>query len=330
MLKVKLLLVLLIASTQSYAANFSFGLWGDMPYGKNKDDLQTRAVINSINMSDVAFSIFDGDFKDGSSVCNDESYMQALSRFNSMRQPLIYAVGDNEWTDCHRTNNGGYNALERLSFIRRTFFSVAQSLGQQKIKLELQGQPGEQYSENTAFSYEDVKFIELNVPGSNNNLVMSASECTRKSARTLVDCAASNAEYVERDGKNIEWLKMGFASAKLQSAKGIVVVIQANPGFDLPETHEDESQEAQYKGYRNFMSALTAETEKFAGQVLFVHGDDHFYKVDKPLYAPSRLLSNFTRLQTFGSPSNHWVRVDVNSSQPEVFTIRPVIVKSVK
>jgi len=326
----KLLPVLLIASMSVCAADFSFGLWGDMPYGKNNDAQQTRAVIDSINASDVALTIFDGDFKDGSSVCSDAVYKDALVTFNNMRQPLIYAVGDNEWTDCHRTNNGGYNASERLSLIRRTFFASSQSLGQQKTKLVQQGKPGDKFSENTRLTHEGVVFMGLNVPGSNNNWVMSAKECTYKSARTLADCEATNEEYIERDGKNIEWLKMGFAAAKSQSALGVVVVIQGNPGFDLPETHEDESQLAQYAGYRNFMSALTTETEQFAGQVLLVHGDDHFYKVDKPLYAPNRLLHNLTRVQTFGSPSNHWVRVDVNASQPEVFTIRPVIVKPVK
>jgi hypothetical protein len=61
--------------------------------------------------------------------------------------------------------------------------------------------------------------------------------------------------------------------------------------------------------------------------VLLVHGDDHFFKIDKPLYSPLRMLKNFTRVQTFGSPSNHWVRVTVEGSQPQVFTLQPVMVE---
>ena len=107
-----------------------------------------------------------------------------------------------------------------------------------------------------------------------------------------------------------------------------MIAFQADPRFDLPETEDaDESKEAKFKGYRKFIDAVVAETEKFAGQVLLVHGDTHFFKVDMPLYTPTKLLPNLTRVQTFGSPSNHWVHVTVDSKRPEVFTVRPVIVK---
>ncbi len=61
--------------------------------------------------------------------------------------------------------------------------------------------------------------------------------------------------------------------------------------------------------------------------MLLVHGDTHFFKVDKPLYSPDRLLVNLTRLQTFGSPLIHWVRVTVEPKNANVFTIQLVIVK---
>lgn len=329
MLKHQLLFVLLCATFTASAADFSFALWGDMPYGKNNDARQTQAVISSINASNVSFSIFDGDFKDGSSVCHDALYTQTLDTFNAMHQPLVYVPGDNEWTDCHRTNNGGFNALERLALIRRTFFANSQSLGQKKIQLQQQGQSGDKFSENTRFVHQGIVFVGLNVPGSNNNLVINAKECTHKSVRTQNDCNAANDEYVERNKVNIEWLHAAFAQARAQSALGVVVVIQGNPGFDLPETPTlDESTLLEYSGYRQWMSALVAQTEAFEGQVLLVHGDDHFFKIDKPLHSPIRMLKNFTRVQTFGSPSNHWVKVTVDTSNPQVFNIQPVIIDS--
>ncbi len=95
-----------------------------------------------------------------------------------------------------------------------------------------------------------------------------------------------------------------FAKARTDKAEGVVLVIQADPGFDLPETEDvDESQLPQFSGYRNFMAAVVLQTETFKGQVLLVHGDTHFFKVDKPLYSPAKLLPNLTRLQTFGSPA---------------------------
>ena len=60
---------------------------------------------------------------------------------------------------------------------------------------------------------------------------------------------------------------------------------------------------------------------------VLVHGDTHFFKVDKPLYSPAKLLPNLTRLQTFGSPSLHWVKVGVEPGSAHLFNIQPVIVR---
>ena len=310
------------------AKPFSFGLWGDMPYKKAGDDPKLPAVLQSINQSDILFSLYDGDIKDGSSKCTDEVYTDALKMFNTLVKPVVYVPGDNEWTDCHRSNSGGFDALERLSLIRRTFFGKPESLGQTKVRLIQQGESGAKFSENTRFAHRGIVFVGLNVPGSNNNWVSNAQECTHKSVRTQLDCDAANAEYLERNKANIEWLKAAFAQARAQSARGVVVVIQANPGFDLSETWPlDESTLPEYSGYRQWMAALIAQTESFTGQVLLVHGDDHFFKIDKPLYSPNKMLKNFTRVQTFGSPSNHWVKVTVDVSTPQVFDIQPVIVE---
>ena len=128
---------------------FSIGLWGDMPYAKAGDQPFIPALIADMNASDIAFSIYDGDIKDGSSRCTDTVYSDAVKMFDSLAKPLIYVVGDNEWTDCHRGNNGGYNNLERLSYLRKTMFTRTGSFGAEKMPLEHQGKPGEAYAENT-------------------------------------------------------------------------------------------------------------------------------------------------------------------------------------
>lgn len=307
---------------------FSFGLWGDMPYKKAGDDARLPAVLQSINQSDIAFSLYDGDIKDGSSKCTDDIYTDALKMFGSMRKPVVYIPGDNEWTDCHRLNNGGYDGLERLAHLRKVMFPSASSLGQNPMALEHQGKPGEKFVENTRFSQGGVVFVGINMPGSNNNLVLNAKECTAKSARNAAQCDAANAEYLERDAANVTWLASSFAKAKAHNATGLVLVVQADPGFDLPETEDkDESAAPGVGGYRHFMSQLVAQTEQFKGPVLFVHGDTHFFKLDKPLYSPTKLLPNLTRLQTFGSPSLHWVKVTVAPMSANVFQVQPVIVR---
>lgn len=320
------LLVLSVAS--AHAQSFSFGLWGDMPYQKAGDDPKIPALLKSINKSDIAFSIYDGDIKDGSSKCTDDIYAAALTMFGELNKPVIYVPGDNEWTDCHRLNNGGYDGLERLAYLRKTMFPTTRSLGKRTLPLVHQAPLGEKFVENTRFAHRGIVFATLNMPGSNNNKILDDKDCSQKSARTAAQCEASNAEYLERDAANVRWLQEAFAQAKAGKAHGIVLVIQADPGFDLPETEgNDESQAPGVSDYRNFISSVIAETEQFAGQVLLVHGDTHFFKVDKPLYSPGKLLANLTRLQTFGSPLIHWVRVTVEPKNPNVFTIQPVIVK---
>ncbi|MEK8047994.1 hypothetical protein [Ideonella margarita] len=307
--------------------SFSFGLWGDMPYAKAGDAPKMPALLASINASDIAFSIYDGDIKDGSSRCDDKVFDDALGMFNSLKQPVFYVPGDNEWTDCHRLNNGGFDALERLGFLRKKMYAQTGSLGQQRLPAEAQGKPGEAYVENQRFERGGVMFVTLNIPGSNNNLVLSAAECTNKSARKQAQCDAGNAEFLARDEANVRWLQESFAKARAAGLIGVVVVFQADPGFDLPETESvDESQAASVSGYRNFMSVLAAETVKYKGQVLMVHGDTHYFKLDMPLHAPGKTLVNFTRLQTFGSPSIHWVRVVVDPANPRVFSVQPVMV----
>jgi hypothetical protein len=315
-------------ATLATAQPFEFALWGDMPYAKNKDSESTQAVIQSINRSDVRFSIYDGDIKDGSSKCTDDIYTDAVKMFNSLNKPAVYVPGDNGWTDCHRTNNGGYNGLERLDHLRQVMFSQPRSFGQQTMMLSHQGPPGQKFAENTRFASGGVMFVNVNMPGSNNNLIKSEKDCTKKSARVWADCQASKAEYLERDAANIEWLRCAFTIARSMKHAGLVLVFQGDPGFDLPETEEDdESKQPQFEGYQAFMNAVVQETEQFKGQVLLVHGDTHFFKMDKPLYSPSKVLANLTRLQTFGSPVSHWVKVSVNVKSPEVFTIRPVMVR---
>ena len=107
-----------------------------------------------------------------------------------------------------------------------------------------------------------------------------------------------------------------------------MLAFQGDPGFDLPETEDtDESKAPSVSGYQVFLQAVIKETENYKGQVLLVHGDTHFFKIDKPLYSPSKVFPNLTRLQTFGSPNLHWVKVTVDDKRQSVFDIEPVMVQ---
>src|SRR3954452_21351812 len=147
-----LTVIVAISSSGARAGDgFSFGLWGDMPYAKAKDETKIPALIANMNSSDIAFSIYDGDIKDGSSKCSDDVYDAAIEMFGQFKKPLVYIPGDNEWTDCHRTNNGGYDNLERLDHVRKVMFAKPETFGMESMAVERQGEPGKSFVENVRF-----------------------------------------------------------------------------------------------------------------------------------------------------------------------------------
>jgi hypothetical protein len=274
-------------------------------------------------------------------LCIDKTLKDdATKMFNSLAIPTVYVPGDNEWTDCHRINNGSYNNLERLKFLRESMFQSSKSFGgnaKTQLTLTRQGTPGAAYSENSRWTKGNVVFVTLNIPGSNNNKV-TAGKCTdAKSARTQAECDADNAEYLERDAKNIEFMKESFQEAKDGAAAGVMIVIQGDPVFDSPDTESVNERTSviatlpEHDGYDAFIAALVAQTKAFAGEVVLVHGDSHFFRVDKPYMlqtiAKPDMVKNLTRVENFGSGSVHWIKVTVTPKNPNVFTFEPMIVQ---
>jgi hypothetical protein len=49
-----------------------------------------------------------GDIKNGSTQSSTSYFEQIRADFDLFREPFVYTPGDNEWTDCHRTNNDAY------------------------------------------------------------------------------------------------------------------------------------------------------------------------------------------------------------------------------
>jgi hypothetical protein len=88
---------------------------------------------------------------------------------------------------------------------------------------------------------------------------------------------------------------------------------------------------ANVDGYNDLLAAIVNESKNFNGQVVLVHGDTHFFKIDKPLNPlvatiPGAMIGNFTRVETFGSPNLDWIRVTVRPFSRNVFTFEPMIV----
>lgn len=311
-------------------------LWGDEFYANdpNEKAADIEQTIASMNAHDLDFTIFAGDSKNGSSECTDAAIGDDVADiFNALDAPTLYSLGDNEWTDCHRTSNGNYDPLERLAFLRDYFFSKPTTQGRHPIRVERQGEPGKAYSENSRFVMNNVEFVALHVPGSNNNLVVTDNQCYKKSNRTWDDCNAASEEYRLRNAQNVAWLRDSFRKARDNGYAGVLVVIQADVYFpfelsdggyadDLLPQLDDNN------GYTDFFLTLEEETHNFDGQVVLVHGDSHYFKIDKAMIdEDGRLTPNFTRVEVFGSADNSWVEMSVDPTSESVFSFQPVVLR---
>ena len=118
---------------------YAIGLWGDLPYSPTQATVGVPNLIADMNSQDLAFTAHDGDIKSGSTECADAVYQQALSYFNSLRAPAVFTPGDNDWVDCDRTP--GYNDRVQLDKERQLFFSTPFTLGQHRLRQEVQQTP---------------------------------------------------------------------------------------------------------------------------------------------------------------------------------------------
>ena len=132
------LVILPTIFTAQAQEKFSFVAMGDVPYGKlEKVYAPFKSLIAAVNAKRPAFTLHIGDIKSGSTPCSDEMLMDQFNFMNTLDGAVLYTPGDNEWTDCHRKNAGKFDPLDRLEFLRKTFFQ-GQSLGRNAIPLERQ------------------------------------------------------------------------------------------------------------------------------------------------------------------------------------------------
>jgi len=281
---------------------------GDAPYVLPQDFERFERLIQRINAARPAFTIHVGDFKPGNTRCDDDYFAKIHGMFASFERPLIYTPGDNEWTDCHRADNGGYDPIERLAKLRELFFAnPAQSLGREKIALEHQGSDARfaSYIENSRWQRDGVLFATLHIVGSNNNLQR--------------DQAAVN-EYIARNAANLAWMQAAFETASKRNAKAIVLAFQAELGW------EHDGFDHRRSGFNDLLDALRRHAREFAKPVLVIHGDRHRFIIDKPLYQNRQLIYNVTRLMVFGDQEVQGVQINVDTDDPEVFSFKTLTV----
>src|SRR6478752_4689914 len=95
-------------SVVSPAKPVTYAVIGDTPYGTPQIENFPNDVAEINGDPSVSLVLHLGDIKNGSSKCTTEYFEQISKDFNGFEDPFVYTPGDNEWTDCHRANNGSY------------------------------------------------------------------------------------------------------------------------------------------------------------------------------------------------------------------------------
>lgn len=326
--------------------SYAIGLWGDLPYNDVQATVGVPNLIADMNAQKLAFTVHDGDLKAGNAVagsttttsCADGLYTQALGFLNALKAPAMFTSGDNDWTDCDRPSNGGFNSLERLDHERQVFFSTHYSQGafgnqRKQILQEVQqdvtclGVAGlVPCVENRRWTYRGVTYATVNIQGSCNN---------------LCDTAPNPDEYMARNATNIKWLQDTFAQAKANGSVAVMIIGQADPGFDLSDVTRSPLRNPKTlaetdglpDGFQDFLVAFRNEIVGFVKPVVYVHGDSHYFRVDKPmLNEAGQRLENFTRVETFGDNAANgtndanWIKAFVDPTSREVFAFQAQIV----
>ncbi|WP_448002885.1 hypothetical protein [Agromyces bauzanensis] len=302
------------ASDAPQDESFSFAVIGDVPYGSDQIARFPLMVSELNEQDDLRFVTHVGDIKAGSAQCTDDYFAAIKAQFDRFEAPLVYTPGDNEWVDCHRTNNGAYDPLERLDTLRSVFFpNPGKTLGA-NMPVSV---PDSALPENVTFGVQRVAFSVLNVQGSNNSLMpWTGLGMTEPSAAQLQEVAA-------RTAADVAQLKRTFADAKATNARAVVVMTQADM-FDpfLLGAGAAEHPEL-VSGFRPIIEALAEGSREFRGEVYLFNGDSHVYNDDSPLAAGSPWLEiygqdevdNLRRVTVEGAAtSNEWLRVSVQSN----------------
>jgi hypothetical protein len=120
-----------------------------------------------------------------------------------------------------------------------------------------------------------------------------------------------------------------------------MLITQGNPGFDksdstrapLRDPQTLAESDGQPDGFQSLLVALRDQVIAFRKPVAYVHGDSHYFRLDRPMLdSLGRRLENFTRVETFGDNQANlnndvnWLKVLVDPKSREVFAYQAQIV----
>ena len=330
------LLPLLAACAEQPPAAQEFLAWGDMPYCRNVADTATCAsreattaqLIRAMNRTGVATAVFVGDTKASQEACDlFHTVTRPAGYFGAFDGAMVYALGDNEWTDCARPNvaPGGVGPEASLARLREAFFSQPSSLGARPMPLERQAQAG-LGAENARWQQGQALFATLHLPG-----VFAGQPAFPGDAPVMQALAAAN----------LAWLDAAFASATERRLPVLVLAFQADLWHPcLMEQHRAKGLACTREpfgrsdgilrtdvtyDYAGFLRRVAERSASFPGQVLLLHGDTHQWLADPtPGDGQGGVIRNAFRFMVPGEDDMRAVRVRITPGATPAFGFEEV------
>ena len=299
--------------------SFEFALLGDNPYPPESVPKFETLVTDVNQNTDLQWVIHLGDIRASAAApCSNEVFQSRFELYQQFQFPFVYTPGDNEWFDCGGTGAGGFDEYERLDYLRKLFFpSPGLTTGGRPMEVQTQStETGfEEFVENVMWAHEGVVFSTLHLIG------LTRPPTDPATADRRMDAA-------------LDWMGKTFELARELNSRGVFMATQAdlwivsgNPGSLRSRGWENALNPR--PGLESIYPALAEATIDFGRPVILAVGDPHVFRVDKPLYSADSglLVENFTRVEVFGNPYVHWVRVRVDPQDDQLFSFHQEIVE---
>ena len=295
------IVVLAAACAPQSPPTMRFIALGDAPYGDPKEvDPPYRSLIQNINQMAPPLVIHVGDTLGG--VRCDNALIDKLRGFmDDFDAPLLYTPGDNEWTDCHRDNAGSFDPLERLSYLRSTYFQTGKTLGTDARTVETQSSQG--YPENARLMMNNIGFITAHVVGSNNNFNPRDLDAVK--------------EFMDRDRANIAWLNESFDA--FADAEAIVVALHADMFVPTSGFQNGWWASSPFRGIGVTLGKRSSALKK---PVLLLYGDSHQHKAFQPFPEHRPYLH---AIEVYGHPGIKAIEIAIRPDARTPFEVSKVL-----
>ncbi|MBX2797353.1 MAG: metallophosphoesterase [Myxococcales bacterium] len=243
------------------SAALTFAVTGDAPYdppGATEELERLRADVATL--TGVDFVVHLGDLKTGRSPCVDTTYTNVAEVMCGAAVPAFVIPGDNEWNDCERTKDEGFDTVEGWRHWDAAFGAASERCPtltppvpwtvRTQVRPTFDWWPG-RHTGAFAFDRAGVRVVGLSLP----SFFANGHGLPGEKGRTVQSLA-------------ISWLSTALDRAPAEIAAAVVVL------------HADAERDGSKQ--ERFVEALRLIAGTFDRPVLVVVGDTHVYEERRP------------------------------------------------